>query len=78
MNGKSYKKIIFIYCIPLFVIAGISVATNIKNGQDIKYSFLIMLITIIPVIYSLIPLIKDSLLVINRSKDRLTSTPNNN
>ena len=73
MNGKSYKKIIFIYCIPLLVIAGISVATNIKNGEDIKHSFLIMLITIIPVIYSLIPLIKDSLLVINRSKDRLTS-----
>ena len=68
MNGKT----IFLFGTPLFLIAGISVATNIKNGQDIKYSFLIMLITIIPVIYSLIPLIEDSLLAINRSKDRLT------
>lgn len=72
MNGKSYKKIIFIYCIPLFIIAGISIATNIKNGQDIKYSILTMLLIIIPLTYTFIPLIKDSLLAINRSKDRLT------
>lgn len=73
VNGKSYKRIIVIYVISLFAIAGISIVVNMKNNQDIKYSVLIMFITITPAIYSLIPLIKDLLLVINRSKSRLTS-----
>lgn len=73
MNAKLYKKIIFISIISLFIVAGISIITNVKTSQDIKNSIFIMLITLIPAIYSLIPLIKDLILIINRSKNHLTS-----
>ena len=72
MNGKSHKWIILVYSISLFFIAGASLIINIKDAQGIIYSILIMVITVIPVMYSLIPLIKDSLLAINRSKEHLT------
>ena len=73
MNIKSYKKIIIVYFISLFGVAGISIFINTQNDQDVKNSLLIMLITLIPAIYSLIPLIKDLVLVVNRRRTRLTS-----
>lgn len=73
MNTELYKKILFLYIISLFAVTGISIITNLQNNHDIKNSIFIMLITLIPAIYSLIPLIKDISLFLNRSKNRLTS-----
>lgn len=73
MNTKLYKRILFLYVISLLVVASISIITNIQNHYDIKSSILIMLITIIPAIYSLIPLINDLRLFLNRNKNRLTN-----
>lgn len=73
MSVKSYKKIIFMYILSLFAVMGISIVINLKEDKNVRSSILIMLITLIPAIYSLIPLIKDLMLVVNRSKKRLTS-----
>ena len=73
MHTKLYKKTLFLYVISLLVVAGISIITNLQNHYNIINSILIMLITLIPAIYSLIPLINDLRLIINRSKNRLTN-----
>ena len=74
MREKSIKLVIIIYSLSLFIIIGISVAINhIDNHYNITYSILGMLVAIVPAIYSLIPLIKDALLLLNKRKNRLTS-----
>lgn len=73
MNGKSFKKVVIVYIISVLVVVGISIYTNLQDGEDIKNSIIIALVILIPAVYSLIPLIKDALLVVNKSKRRLTS-----
>lgn len=73
MNGKSSKTIIVFYIISVLLVVGISIGTNLHDDKDIKSSIFITLSVLIPAIYSLIPLIKESLLIVNRSKLRLTS-----
>ena len=69
---RDKKGLIYLCFISLFILATLSVIENIKDGNSIKYSFVIMLITLLPAIYSVIPLIKDLFLDINRNKVRLT------
>lgn len=73
MNARSYKKVIYAYIVSVLGVAGISIGTNMQDNKDIKNSILIMLVVLIPAIYSLIPLIKEAILAVNRSKYRLTS-----
>lgn len=73
MNAKSYKKVICAYIVSILGVVGISIGTNMQDNKGIKNSILIMLVLLIPAVYSFIPLIKETLLAANRSKYRLTS-----
>lgn len=73
MNTKTYKKIIYAYIISVLGVVGISIGTNMQDNKGVKNSILIMLVALIPAIYSLIPLIREAILAVNRSKYRLTS-----
>lgn len=61
MNAKSYKKIIVAYIISVLGVVGISLGKSIQDKNDIKNSILIMLVVLIPAIYSLIPLLKEAI-----------------
>lgn len=73
MNRKSSIKIVLAYIISVLLVIGISIYTNLQDGKDIKNSIFITLAVLIPAAYSFIPLIKNALFVLNRSKRRLCS-----
>lgn len=73
MEGKSNKKRLLIYLISIFIIAGSSIIANKGTGYSTKYSILIMVITVLPVIYSIIPLAQDAFSAIRKSKEYLTN-----
>lgn len=70
---KSNKLSIILYSISLIGVAAISVYTNMKAKGDIGLSIFIMLLTVVPAIYSFVPLMRMLLIEQNRSKNRLTS-----
>ena len=72
MKNKPYKAI-FVYSISTLLIGVIDIIINLKDGRDIKDSFLLMVTIMIPFIYSLVPFINDTLLTLNKNKNRLTS-----
>lgn len=72
MYIKNYKIIIIIYGLSFFLVAGISISMNLSDGRKLIDSIPLMLITVIPFICSLIPLVKDSLLNISKNKNRWT------
>lgn len=69
---REKKGLIYVYFISLIILSTLSIIVNVKDGGSIKYGFAMMLIVMLPAIYSVIPLIKDLFLDIHKSKVRLT------
>lgn len=64
---------IFAYLASVVCVAAMSLYINIQDNRGIKDSIFITLIALIPLFITLIPEFKSAILVINRSKNRLTN-----
>lgn len=73
MNTGTYKKLIFAYLVSVVCVAVMSFSVSIREDKDIKDSIFITLIALIPLVITLIPELRNAILAINRSKNRLTS-----
>lgn len=73
MNTESYKAVKYAYIVSVLGVIAISIFTNIRDNKGILDSILITLVVLIPAIYSFIPLVRDVISDISKSKYRLTS-----
>lgn len=73
MSARSYKKLILVYTVSIVWFVAINFSINMQDARDINDNILIILIALIPLVYTLIPEFKNAILIINRNKNRLTS-----
>lgn len=72
MNEGSYKAVKYAYIVSVLGVVALSIIINIRDNKSIKDSILITLVVLIPAIYSFIPLVRDAISNVNKSKYRLT------
>ena len=68
MNTESYKAVKYAYIVSVLGVIAISIFTNIRDNKGILDSILITLVVLIPAIYSFIPLVRDVISEISKSK----------